>query len=328
MRSRTRTNARSGFTKPELAIAVALVVVLAAVLVPAVRRSIEVKGKMTCANNLKQIGVALRMYATATPGEKYPPMRCIIRDTGVTLVSAPDMSLLYPDYLADPSVMICPRDDVRVKDLQDKDGAWCFSTPESEGGCAERTGASYVYWGWLMDRVKLADPGLVESFDTNEDGAGVIHARYRPDAGETRHELFLDAVITKLESAAQSNTLHTILDSELDIGFEDAEYSHQPWLVYRIREGIAGYTGIRDVNGPCTWCSDLDQYTWVFYEALNPPSRRFLHQPHGGHVLYMDGHVEFVELEDKPPMVSAMGPYLNGIVRHIKYPAEPERAAP
>ncbi len=295
---------------------VAIVVVMALVLVPAVRRSIEAKGKMTCASNLKQIGVALRMYAQTDHREMYPPMQYVFRDDEVTLVSVPHMALLYPDYLADPSVIICPRDDVRVGDLQDKSGKWCFTEQESEVGCAERTGASYVYWGWMVDRVRLDDMSLVDSLDSKDQGTIVVRSRYQPAATEPHFELFLDAVTAKLESAVASRAVALAVDSDLDIGLRKVAGAQSPFPALRLRSAIERWVfdGYFGGMGPSNM---LERYVWTMYEALDPPSKHFPHQPHGGHVLYMDGHVEFVELDDKPPMVSAMGPYLNGIVRYM-----------
>ncbi len=58
-----RDRARTGFTLIELLTVVAILAVLAALLFPAISSFQERSSKVQCANNLNQIGVALRAYA-------------------------------------------------------------------------------------------------------------------------------------------------------------------------------------------------------------------------------------------------------------------------
>ena len=58
-------NKRQGFTLLELTIVVATIVVLVALLLPAIQSAREMARRTSCANNLMQIGVALRSYHEA-----------------------------------------------------------------------------------------------------------------------------------------------------------------------------------------------------------------------------------------------------------------------
>ena len=110
---------RSAFTLIELLVVMAVIMLLAALLSPMIRRSISLAARTQCVGQLKQLGVGMQMYANnwnmhILPAFYHGPYT----DSSVAIEHAPGFNYwwhgvgrkggLWPEYVNDTKVFICP----------------------------------------------------------------------------------------------------------------------------------------------------------------------------------------------------------------------------
>ncbi|MCL4692493.1 MAG: hypothetical protein KJ060_08275 [Candidatus Hydrogenedentes bacterium] len=89
-------------TWAELLLSAALIGLLAILLLPAVNAAGESRYRTRCQANLKQLGLAFKMFAHESQGERWPALSPVPGNW------VPDLRSFYPDYCTDLEIFICP----------------------------------------------------------------------------------------------------------------------------------------------------------------------------------------------------------------------------
>ncbi len=215
----------------------------------------------------------------------------------------PNMFQIYPEYLTDPSIILCPsdpefgrhNDDLRHEDPNNDfrvDRIW----PADKRASA--VDASYTYMGWVMDRygysygyestaaimqlmTLVGEDDRIPS-DPPDEGASQVVATLESMVVEFTPQYLADS---REGVARVADSDITMIDQYQGMGNGGMN------TVYRFREGIERFL-VTDINNPAASAMAQSTLPIMFDHIAYVPSM-FNHVPGGANILYMDGHVAF-----------------------------------
>jgi prepilin-type processing-associated H-X9-DG protein len=112
MNSTSRRFSQSGFTLVGLLVIVAVIAILAALLLPALASAKKKAQRINCVNNLKQCGLAFRIWE-GDNGDKYPMDVPLVKGGTMELTTGADTFRHFQvmsNELSTPKILACPAD--------------------------------------------------------------------------------------------------------------------------------------------------------------------------------------------------------------------------
>ncbi|HNT89033.1 MAG TPA: hypothetical protein PKL84_14305, partial [Candidatus Hydrogenedentes bacterium] len=281
-------------------------------------------------NNLKEWGLVFKMYAGEDPGERFPPLEFESKPHQVTgqyelyIAAGPKVKAIYPEYLTDPAIIICPSDatdtidslrDENIPALGIQEGDWHLGYYLGGGNGVNDIDKSYAYFGWVLDRLndvpgQVAPAGSITLLslllqvlpDVNIPTSALVPIQLPMllIQGISNYPDVIAAVANP--SPANEAFVDRIADSDVSGPNLVGHGNGGGDTVYRLREGIERFL-ITDINNPAA-TAQAQSVVFIMIDQLGTAGtiELFNHVPGGCNVLYLDGHVNFIRYPTDQPV--------------------------
>jgi prepilin-type processing-associated H-X9-DG protein len=227
---------------------------------------------------------------------------------------------MYPEYVPDLNIIVCPSDVGFSKDdLLNPDTGEVDAFRHCADGDAylpnrgwDTLHGSYVYLAYLFDKIKT-EPGLIGPVDM---------------LGGTCDDLIANGTMLTTDQLSSQNAAWSLaiffnndgdgilqdFPASVHLKYEDADV--EDWrnfvaapqtagngntdTIFRLREGIERYliTNINNAGGG----NEGQSGVWIMWDQTSAFVSGFNHLPGGSNLLYLDGHVEFEKYPGKGPI--------------------------
>lgn len=294
---------KSGLTTIEVIISVVILAALAALLLPALagKRNQAPRQRTLCQSNMKQLAMACLMYSKEDPQLLFPPVKggepwrqpeaslpvnCGYYDDLPD--NAMSVDAIYPEYLADLNILVCPATTEATLHNAPAALGQLPPAPCNYPGHFSNPDVNYVYLGYCIDdgdgacgEVALAEHGFNNA------------------VGDASAQL-----VCVMEYIRDNADDHAALDRDIDpaaLGYEPvgngavsgAPDATEGGLILRLREGL----NVSPATIPIMWDAFVSGSGFMMFN----------HIPGGSNVLFMDGHVAFLQYPGPFPANNAFG---------------------
>ncbi|HOZ46430.1 MAG TPA: hypothetical protein PLO37_10650 [Candidatus Hydrogenedentes bacterium] len=299
-----------GMAWSEYLVIIGIVAILMIVLLPIVVRTMGIGAKGSCAKNLKEWGQVLRMYAEEDADGKLPPIQIDLAPDGksVDAAAAPRLSAIWPQYLTNPAILVCPADaDNCVERYQDDSGHWALD----EKSARRRAGDSYSYLGWTLDKCNDSDPK--RDIGSILEMGSLIGQTAPSDIDATLEgpaqliEGLMGVVQLGIAEMGSGKTLGQIAEQLMEADVKVAKDPDGNALgnggsdtIFRLRldlRPVVAAAGGNPEDG-----NIQPNHIFVMFDNVANDPKKFNHPPGGSNILYLDGHVKFSRHPGKAPL--------------------------